>query len=192
MSRIPLLDPKNFNETQAEFYKNNTGGKLNIYRLLCLAPTCQPGYGMLANAIFATLDIPPVERELVVLAVAKLEDCAYEWAQHAQIALSMGITQHQIDAIFSGDFTSSVFNSREKILFEFTRQTVKSVRVDDTTFEALAAFFTSRQIVELLFTIGSYMMLGRIMEVAKLEVDNVLGADVVREAVRKHSDRQSA
>lgn len=188
MSRIPLLDPKDFNEAQAEFYKSNAGGQLNIYRLLCLAPTCQVGFGMLANAIFAKLDIPPVERELVVLAVAQLEACSYEWAQHAQIALSMGITPEQIDAIYAGDYTSSVFNSREKILFEFTRQTVKNVRVDDTAFEALAAFYTSRQIVELLFTTGSYMMLARIMEVAKLEVDKVLGADVVREAVRKHSD----
>lgn len=68
-------------------------------------------------------------------------------------------------------------------MLEFTRQTVASVRVDDMAFTAVAAFYNSRQIVELLFTIGSYMMLARIMEVAELEVDAVHGAEVVRRAM---------
>lgn len=182
MSRIPLVEPKDFNEVQAEYHRDNPGGKLNIYRLLCNAPTCQPGYGMLANAVFSKLDVPPLERELMVLAVAQLEACAYEWAQHVQIGLSLGITQAQIDAIAAAQYDAPVFNERDKALFEFTRQTVKNVRVDAPAFNAVAAFYSPRQLVELMFIIGSYMMLARIMEVAQLEVDAVHGAAVVQRA----------
>ncbi|MFT3754446.1 MAG: carboxymuconolactone decarboxylase family protein [Pseudoxanthomonas sp.] len=185
MPRIPLVEPEHLTPEQFAYYEGNPGGKLNIYRLLCQAPTCQPGYGALAGAIFAKLDVPPQERELVVLAVAQLSECAYEWAQHAQIARDMGIAQARIDAIAAGHYHDAIFNDRERALFEFTRQTVQKVRVDDDAFNAVAEFYEPRQIVELLFTIGAYMMLARIMEVAQLEVDAVEGAAVVRHAVAR-------
>jgi len=41
------------------------------------------------------------------------------------------------------------------------------VRIDDAAYAAVAAFYSHRQVIELLYTIGSYMMLARIMEVAE-------------------------
>lgn len=187
MTRIPPLAPEHMTPELAEVHRTNPAGKLNVFGLQCHAPTCFPAYAQLAQAVFAKLDVPPLERELVVLVVAVLEECEYEWAQHAQIAASMGIPPAQIDAIRAGDFTSAVFNERETALFEFTRQTVKNVRVDDPAYNAVAAFYSHRQIIELLYTIGSYMMLARIMEVAQIEVDAVHGAEVVKFAEDKHA-----
>lgn len=183
MPRIPLVAPEDLTPELAEIYRTSPAGKLNIFRLHAHAPTVFPGYSAMAQAIFAKLDVPPLERELVVLMIAQLEECEYEWAQHAQIAASMGIPDAQISAIRAGDYANAVFNDREKALFDFTRQTVKNVRVDDAAFNAVAAFYSHRQIVELLFTIGSYMMLARIMEVAEIELDAVHGAAVVQHAV---------
>ncbi len=185
MSRIPPVAPEDLSPEMAEIYRSHPSGKLNIFRLHCHAPTCFPAYSQLAQAIFATLDVPPLERELVVLVVAVLQDCEYEWAQHAQIATAMGIPQQQIDAISKSEFTSAVFNEREQALFEFTQQTVKNVRVEDAAYAAVAAFYSHRQIIELLYTIGSYMMLARIMEVAQIELDAVHGAEIVKFAEDK-------
>ena len=181
--RIPPIAPEDLPPDLAEMQRSTPGGKLNIFGLHAHAPTVFPAYGKMAQAIFATLDVPPLERELVVLVVAVVEQCEYEWAQHAQIAASMGIPQAQIDAIRAGQFDSDVFNAREQALFAFARQTIKNVRVDDATFDAVAAFYSHRQIVELLYTIGSYMMLARIMEVAEIELDAVHGAAIVQHAV---------
>jgi AhpD family alkylhydroperoxidase len=185
MARIPLVEPENLTPEQAEIYRNSASGKMNIFRLLAHAPTCSPGYTQLAQAIFAKLEVPPQERELVVLMVARIEDCDYEWAQHVQIALDMGIDQNKIDAIAELQHENAALTDRERALFAFTRQTIANVRVDQATFDEVASFYTSRQIVELLFTIGSYMMLARIMEVAEIEVDAVHGAEVVREAMAR-------
>lgn len=182
MTRIPPIAPEDLSPEMAEIYRTSPAGKLNIFRLHCHAPTCFPAYSALAQAIFAKLDVPPLERELVVLFVAVLQDCEYEWAQHAQIAAAMGIPDAQIDAIRAGDFKSSVFNEREKALFEFTQQTVQNVRVDDAAYAAVAAIYSHRQIIELLYTIGSYMMLARIMEVSQIELDAVHGAEIVKHA----------
>lgn len=78
-----------------------------------------------------------------------------------------------------------MFDERQKALFEFTRRVVKNVRVDDAAVNAVAAFYDARQLVELLFAIGSYMMLARIMEVAELEVDAVDGAAMVEYALSR-------
>ena len=188
MTRIPPVAPEDLPPEMAEIYRTSPAGKLNIFRLHAHAPTVFPGYSAMAQAIFAKLDVPPQERELVVLVVAVLQQCEYEWAQHAQIAAAMGIPDSQIAAIKAGDFTSAVFNDREQALFVFTCQTVNNVRVDDAAFAAVAAFYSHRQIIELLFTIGSYMMLARIMEVAQIELDAVHGADVVQHAVSKAKD----
>jgi hypothetical protein len=51
------------------------------------------------------------------------------------------------------------------------------VRVDEATFNAVAAFYTGRQILETTYVIGNYMLLTRLTEVAELEVDSVAGAD---------------
>ena len=185
MTRIPPVPPEDLPPDMAETYRTTPSGKLNIFRLHAHAPTVFPGYSAMAQAIFAKLDVPPLERELVVLMIAELEQCEYEWAQHEQIARSMGIPEAQIAAVQAGQYESDVFNARERALFEFTRQTVRSVRVDDAAFNAVAAFYTHRQIIELLFTIGSYMMLARIMEVAQIELDAVHGAEVVQHAVDK-------
>lgn len=184
MPRIPPVAPEDLPPELAEIYRTSPSGKLNIFRLHAHAPTVFPGYSAMAQAIFAKLDVPPLERELMVLMVAELEQCEYEWAQHAQIAASMGIPQEKISAIQVGQYDADVFNDREKALFNFTRQTVNNVRVDDATFNAVAAFYSHRQIIELLFTIGSYMMLARIMEVAEIELDAVHGAEVVQHAVK--------
>ena len=182
MARIPPVAPEDLSPEMAEIYRSHPSGKLNIFRLHCHAPTCFPAYSELAKAIFATLDVPPLERELVVLVVAVLQDCEYEWAQHAQIGAAMGIPQDQIDAVRAEEWTSAVFNDRQNALIEFTRQTVANVRVDDAAYAAVAAFYSHRQIIELLYTIGSYMMLARIMEVAEIELDAVHGAEIVRHA----------
>jgi len=182
MTRIPLVEPQDLTPEQARVYATSPSGKLNIFRLLAHGRTVYPGFSLMTQAIFAQLSIPPAEREIVVLGVLHLDRGSYEWAQHVQIAQDMGIAREKVEAIAQDRFDDPVFDSREAALLAFTRQVVKTVRVDDRTFAAVAAFYDPQQIVETLFTIGVYMMILRISEVAELELDDVLGADVVRAA----------
>lgn len=53
----------------------------------------------IADVTFSKLSIPPLERELMVLPALHLERGKYEWAQHEQIALDMGVAPEKIAAI---------------------------------------------------------------------------------------------
>jgi alkylhydroperoxidase family enzyme len=189
MSRIPLVGPEDLTPEQAQVYRDSPSGKLSLFRLLAHGKTVYPGFSRMVQAIFTELTLEPAEREIVILAVLHLERGAYEWAQHQQVAAAMGIPAEKVAAIAADRFGDAVFAEREKALLAFTRQAVESVRVDDFVFGAVAAFLTPRQIVEMLYVIGTYMMILRISEVAELELDDVLGASVLRHATEAQLTR---
>jgi alkylhydroperoxidase family enzyme len=188
MTRIPLSNPEDLAPEVADAYAR---GKLNLSLILAHASTAYAGYRVMTHAIFAQLTIAPTERELIVLAVLHLDHGEYAWLQHVEIALDIGISREKIDAIAADRFSATVFSDREKALLAFTRQVVRSVRVDDAIFNPVADFYNPRQLVEVIFAIGHYMTLARFSEVFELPVDSVAGAAMIHAAADKEAERQS-
>src|SRR3546814_14969507 len=93
----------------------------------------------------------------------------------------MGIAEEKVTAIADDRFGDPVFDDREKALLAFTRQVVKTVRVDDFVFGAVASFSSPRQIVELIHVIGIYMLFARVSEVAELAIEAIAGGDRTEE-----------
>ena len=185
MNRIPLVPVEELTPAQRDAYDNRPGGKLNLSRLLAHAQTMQPGVGAAVQAMMTEITLPPLERQICVLAVLHLDRGAYEWAQHLQVADMIGIPKEKVEAIADDRFGDPAFTDREKALLAFTRQVVKTVRVDDFVFNAVAAFYTPRQIVELINVLGLYMTFARISEVAELEIDAIGGGGFWRDATKK-------
>ena len=175
--RLPLLEPKDMTPEQLESYENNPLSRTNMARLMGHAKTLAPAVTAFNVAMAASITVPPPEREIVTLAVLHLERGEYEWAQHLEVAKFMGIPQAKVDAIAHERFGAPVFTDRERALLAFTRQVVKTVRVDDGAFSAVAAFYDPRQIVETVLVISNYMMILRLSEVDELPVEGVVGAD---------------
>ncbi|WP_052134541.1 carboxymuconolactone decarboxylase family protein [Sphingomonas sp. 37zxx] len=184
MLRIPLISVGALDGTLAEDARG-PAGKSDFFRLQAHAPTAYAAYRPFAKAIFAALELNEIDRELVVLLTAELEKGAYEWAQHEKIAAALGATRAQIDAIALRDIAAEVFSARQQALLAFARQVVEEVRVSDAVFAAVAGHYSHREIVETLYTIGNYMMLARISEVARLPLDDLNGLDVLREAQKE-------
>jgi alkylhydroperoxidase family enzyme len=176
-NRIRLVEPDEMTPAQRIRYETEPSARNNLARLLAIAETMAPQLADFNVAMATTITVPPLEREIVALATLHLERGEYEIAQHDVVAERMGIPRVKVDAIAEERFGDPVFNEREKALLAFTRQVVRSVRVDDAIFNAVAAFYDSRQLIETVFVIGNYMMILRISEMAELQVDGVAGAD---------------
>ena len=175
--RLPLLEPEDMTPEQLEDYERNATSRTNLGRLLAHARTLAPQVKAFNLAMATSITVPQLEREIVTLAVLHLDRGEYEWAQHMEVAKMMGIPQVKVDAIANERFGDPVFTDRERALLAFTRQVVKTVRVDDAVFNAVAAFYDPRQIVETILVISNYMMILRVSEVAELPIDGVVGAD---------------
>jgi alkylhydroperoxidase family enzyme len=184
MQRIPLVAPEALEGELAEALNGPSGGA-TFFRLLAQAPTAYAPYRAFIQAIFARLDLPPIDRELVVLLAMDLEKGEYEWAQHVNIAESMGVTRAQIEAIQRRAYDEAGLTEKQAALLRFAQQVVENVRVDDATFAAAAAHYSHRELVETIFTIGNYMLLARISEVARLPLDDLTGLESLRAAEAK-------
>lgn len=122
----------------------------------------------------------PVLRELAILRVARLTPGAvYEWAQHVPILLAVGGTSAQVDALEADDTEAEALGEDGRLIVRFTTQVVLDAAPDESTFGSMSARFTTAEIVQLLLVIGQYMMLARVMATAQLDVDAVLGAEVL-------------
>ncbi|MFK4980272.1 carboxymuconolactone decarboxylase family protein, partial [Klebsiella pneumoniae] len=73
----------------------------------------------LGNSILHKQKLSAVNRELLILQAAQLEGGAYEWRQHVPIALGVGVTQAQIDAVERGLYDDAALNAAERALLTF-------------------------------------------------------------------------
>jgi 4-carboxymuconolactone decarboxylase len=62
---------------------------------------------------------------------------------------------------------------------------VAGPRVSDATFAAVEQHLSPREIVELLLTVGDYLMLARVMTTLELEIDDPAGGQVLGASERR-------
>ena len=123
------------------------------------------------NAVL--LNRPTVEprwRELMVLRVAWCTRSEYEWLQHVRIAQSCGITAEEVEAVTRGA-EAGTWSPLEAGLLAATDQLLDHYRVDDETWARLAEQLDERQLVEMLFVIGTYVCLAMVFDSVGLELD---------------------
>ena len=130
----------------------------------------------------------PILRELAILRVARLTPGAkYEWTQHVPILLAVGGSAAQVAALQNDEVDADALGEDGRLVVRFTTQVVLDATPDEPTFNSMSARFNAAEIVQLLLVIGQYMMLARVMATSGLEVDAVLGADVLAGIQRPES-----
>ncbi|HEY4827991.1 MAG TPA: carboxymuconolactone decarboxylase family protein [Solirubrobacteraceae bacterium] len=179
MARLPYLDPDDAEPRVAEVLRQAPG--LGIFSLVANAQGAFPAWMRFGGRLFRSAEFDPLLRELAITRVAAMTPGAdYEWIQHAAITLEVGGTQAQLDAIQRGELDADVLGPDGQLVVRFTTQVVRDAAPDDETFAAMTARFTPREIVHLLLVIGQYMMLGRIMATAQIDLEPPLGAKGLR------------
>jgi 4-carboxymuconolactone decarboxylase len=109
-------------------------------------------------------------RELLVLRVAWRTRAPYEWAQHVRLATAIGITAEEIAAIPDGADAAG-WTPHESDLLSAADQLIDGYRIDDETWARLAQQLDARQLVELVFVVGTYTGLAMAFNSFGLQVD---------------------
>ncbi len=176
MARIPYPDPTQSPERVREALAGLP--QLNIFRMLAHAETALRPFLRFGGAILTELQLDPKLRELAILQVAAQAGARYEWVQHTAIARHLGVTDEQIAAVQQGELTAASLNETERAVVQFAAEVLEGPRVSDPTFAAVSERLSSREIVELLLTVGEYLMLARVMTTLELEIDDAAGSQV--------------
>jgi len=119
--------------------------------------------------------LAPRVRELVILRVAWLTRSRYEWLQHVRLAPRVGISTEEIEAVAGGPGVAS-WTPLEADLLSATDQLVDCYRVEDDTWRRLAKHLDERELVELVFVVGTYTGLAMAFKTFGLALDPELEA----------------
>jgi alkylhydroperoxidase family enzyme len=128
------------------------------------------------------LQTPTLEdrhRELLILRVAWRTRAPYEWAQHVRIATGLGITPEEIEATAHASNVGSdteMWTPLEADLLAAADQLIERYCVEDATWDRLAKQLDDRQLLELVFVVGTYTGLAMAFNSFGLQLDPELQA----------------
>ncbi len=109
--------------------------------------------------LHSTLSKP--HRELIILAVAREKDAAYEWASHVRTGREVGLGEEAIEAVrHNADVSGLDPDERDIVLF--IRELLRTNRVSQELFDRLLAKHDERWLVELAATAGQYQYISAI------------------------------
>jgi 4-carboxymuconolactone decarboxylase len=140
----------------------------NVLGALMHHPTLAGPFLTYNNVLLRTPALEHRERELLILRVAWRTNAPYEWVQHVRIATGLGVTPEEIDAIGTDDGSWSPL---EALLLAATDQLIDYYRIGDATWAALAELLDERQLVELVFVVGTYTGLAMAFNSFGLQLD---------------------
>jgi alkylhydroperoxidase family enzyme len=129
-----------------------------------------------AQVQFTDLELSPRHRELLILTVAALVECEYEYSQHVAISQAAGIDSSLRESIWSGALDEAdIADEADRALVGLVRDIVGSPHLSVERFSQARTHLSDRQIVETLQLVGFYWGLGRLCTVLDLEIDTVDG-----------------
>jgi alkylhydroperoxidase family enzyme len=183
VARLPYPDPDSAPEAVREALAALP--PLNIFRMLAHAESALRPFLRFGGTILGRLELDPKLRELAILQVAAISEARYEWVQHVVIARHVGVSDTQIAAVERGDLGDASLGELERAVLAFTAEVIAGPRVSDAAFGALSENLSPREVVELLLTIGNYLMLARVMTTLELELDDPAGERVLSAGERQ-------
>ena len=188
MARLPYLDPDDAEPQVAELLRK--APDLGIFRIVANAQRVFRPWMRFGGAVLDAQELDPLLREFVITRVAAMTPGAeYEWVQHVPILLAVGGTREQVEALESDDLQAEALGADGRLVVRFAEQVVREASPDEDTFAQMGERFSAAEIVQLLLVIGQYMMVGRVMATAQIDLDEALGADVLAGAERAQAER---
>lgn len=167
MARVPYLSRDDLAEKDRPAFdriEKSRGSVGNIWRAMLNAPNICDRMLALADELRHGVTIDKTTRELAVLIVGKVTKCDYEFNHHWNSALAAGIPREKLAALEAMAFeTSPVFSDAERAVMRFAKEATESGRVKDSTWEALRRHFDTRAAMEILYTVGWYNTVVRIL-----------------------------
>lgn len=146
------------------------GRMLNLYSMLLHSPPVCEGWLAFLTAIRQRSSLSARVRELVIMRIAVVNDADYEFRQHRPIALSVGVSEAEIEGLRTGDL--SAFPDRDRAALVYCDTMTKDVHVPADVFAAVRPHFDEQEIVELTATVAAYNLVSRFLEALQVDHDD--------------------
>ena len=159
--RISPLPPAQWDPETANVLRGAVtapdGGTLNLFSTLAHHPKLLKKWLVFASHLLVKGELPPRERELLILRTAWNCGCEYEWGQHVLLGRRAGLGEAEIVRVVDGPDAPG-WSVPDATLLRAADELHKHSRIGARTWSALGTFATPQQLIELPFLVGHYHM----------------------------------
>ncbi|WP_282026987.1 carboxymuconolactone decarboxylase family protein [Limimaricola cinnabarinus] len=162
INRHPDLDEQNLTSRQREVFTQIVGGKRGLVQGPLRVWLQSPELADRAQALgaFCRYDtvLPPRLSELAILVTGAFWKSGFEWAVHAPIASSAGLSNDVIEAIRLG--REPEFKKEDELaIYDFANQLHRQHIVDEAVHSRVVSMFGTQAAVELVGLLGYYTLI---------------------------------
>ncbi|WP_193606315.1 carboxymuconolactone decarboxylase family protein [Mycobacteroides chelonae] len=148
-------------------------GRHNIFAVLANHPDLLQQWMQFTGHILVGSSLPARERELVILRTGWLCRSEYEFGQHRVLGRHAGLTEHDIVWITEAEVGSG-WSERDRILLLVTDQLVTEHQLSDTLWKALSTGWSLHQVMDIVFTVGQYVLVSTALNTFQVPLDEGL------------------
>jgi len=114
--------------------------------------------------------LPRRDTELIILRVAHLRSCRYEFDHHVRLGRRAGLADADLARVVEGPEPEG-WSPRERALLDAVERLHHDQDLDDTTWSTLLSHLNEREAIELCMLVGHYEMLATVIAALRIEPD---------------------
>lgn len=118
--------------------------------------------------LLSTSTLPVRQRQIAIMRTAWLCKSRYMWSSHLRTSLRRGIEPELFGPLQVGA-SDPYFTAFERTVIDATEDLVRDRLVSDEHWQALAAQWNNSQLLDFLFTVGTYVLLAGVMRSTGVE-----------------------
>lgn len=146
------------------------GAPLNIFTTLAHHPKLLKRWGAFGGTLLYGGELPARDREILILRTGWNCQSDYEWGQHKIIGLASGLTESEVDAT-TLDPSAAGWSDDDALLITTADELHADSKIGDVTWDALAARYSKKQLIEVLMTVGQYHLVSMTLNSLGVERD---------------------
>jgi 4-carboxymuconolactone decarboxylase len=154
--RITPLDPSEWTPEVRQWLERNSSGRqiAAVYRTYARHLPMDKPRTLVSEHIRQTTSLSPKFRELLIMRIGYLCRSEYEWAAHAPAGRRAGLTETEYQRVIHGPDQTG--RTVDQMLLHAVDELYRDDVISDSTWKDLSANFDTRQLLDILVTVGGY------------------------------------
>ena len=175
--RLPPLLSEQWTDEQRQLIQPHIGDNgyiLNLYSTLLHHPALfEPRYTF-GSYVQRDSSLPVQTRELLIMRTGWLIRAEYEWAHHYPTALQAGFTEDEIRNIAIGP-EAPEWSEEYAAVLRAADELRREAFISTNTWNTLSNYYSEKQLMEIIFTVGGYTMTGLAINNLGIQVEEGQG-----------------
>ena len=142
----------------------------NVLATIARHPKLLKRWNAFGNHVLFKSTLPARDREILILRIGWLCRSAYEWGQHVIIGRRAGLSDEEIERIRQGG-DGAGWTPFEAALVRAADELHADAFISDATWTALAARYDTRQLMDVVFTVGQYNLVSMALNTFGVQLD---------------------